>query len=169
MAKNEQRLTANEQRLTVMEMAKKHQYLARGIKTFKGHDGQTGLNATLYREEKKVATVFDDARGGDFEWYWIDPIEEENLVALLKDIPPALTEYDFVMGVDIDNFIDYLVDDVMNENWFKRKCKTQTLFTLHDSPEGTHKAIRHPYSERIKAFLQETYPNQIKEIINERY
>lgn len=37
-------------------------------KTFKGHDGMRGINADIVYNGRKIASVYDDARGGCFEY-----------------------------------------------------------------------------------------------------
>lgn len=46
-------------------------YALRGIKTFKGMEG-IGLNATLYRDGKRVCEIIDEANGGEWHWNWFD-------------------------------------------------------------------------------------------------
>ena len=43
----------------------------KAVKTFMGREGY-GLNANLYRGKKKVATILDDANGGEMDINWSD-------------------------------------------------------------------------------------------------
>lgn len=40
----------------------------KNYKTFKGHDGMRGINADIVYKGRKIASVYDDARGGCFEY-----------------------------------------------------------------------------------------------------
>ena len=169
-------VTKSEQTQETLALAREHAYTVKGIEFFKGHDGQIGLNATLYRANSKIATVHYDARGGEYEWDFIDCKEEGDLKALLQKISPVkleqslITEYEFTLEMCPDFMIDMLVGEAETEKRYKRMCKTRTLVILNDSKEGQCLSFNRIYNNEMRLCLQEKYPNgEIKEIINERY
>ena len=46
-------------------------YSVRNVKQFRGREGH-GFNATLYRDNVKVALVMDAANGGEYRFEWVD-------------------------------------------------------------------------------------------------
>ena len=65
-------------------------------KTHKGHDGMRGLNAEIVYNGKKIATVHDDAYGGEFEYHAIGSNSGERIEnnKLLNELYELTKGYD---------------------------------------------------------------------------
>jgi len=92
-------------------------YEAKGIKTFRGMEGE-GYNADLYRDGKKVAFVIDDATGGMLDVEWLDRKEEKILADHCKTLPDRPAGFldegkEPMMAVTPEIFIEDLVNDAL--------------------------------------------------------
>lgn len=107
------------------------------VKMFKGHDG-VGLDCDLYVNGKKVAHVFDDARGGEVEYDAYGDSHEERkananilheLEEYAKTLPKVESEF-FPEGLDqnLDGLINNILMDMEKEKTMK---KIQKLFVTH--------------------------------------
>jgi len=164
-------------------------YYVKGVKTFRGHEG-LGYNATLYRGNKKVAFVYDDASGGELAIEWQDykepkvsingkspykdeartykgTPEEKILQELVNELPPEKTDFGQVT-VDIAIFVDGLVSNYEETKQLKKWCKTKTLFRLKGDKEGEWRTIKNQFCDRVKNYITKTYGNELLEIANER-
>jgi quinol monooxygenase YgiN len=86
-------------------------YTVKNVKSFRGNEGY-GFNATLYRGDKRVALVMDDANGGcySYEWYGdasARKAEADMFTATAKQLYP-----DETFEVE-DRAVARLVDDVL--------------------------------------------------------
>lgn len=152
-------------------------YTVKNIKTFIGMEGQ-GFNASLYRDNKKVAFVIDDASGGELNFEWVDykdKAEVKGINFLGKEYSytgtleeKALAEYvatlpkrnfrDKEMHVSIDLFVEDLVNDYENKKNFKKLSKTKTLFKLDgvEYKNGEWNIYKKPFNIQIIKALQKT-------------
>lgn len=88
-------------------------------KPFKGHDSMRGINAEIKYKGKKIASVYDDARGGEWEYNVLGygtPKYQENkklFNQLLEDVSklPKVKTQDF----ELDPCLDFLIEDLCNE------------------------------------------------------
>ena len=170
-------------------------YEVKGVKSFPGHDGALGFSANLYRDGKKVASVFDSAHGGCYEYRWVDweapkvvvkkginpekkyeykgTPEEAKLAEHIKGMkytcPYSKKEYD--LGEDM--FVGGLVDEYESEKKFKRVCRTKTVVKLKSDDEGAFTTFNVKYNgAQSKEGLEkwaEKNGEEIVEIVNERY
>lgn len=163
-------------------------YTVKGIKTFRGMEGQ-GFNATLCRDGRPVAFVYDDASGGEIsiEWKnrgdnrtidWWNYKGEPMQVSCCGDEAQL---YEFLRGrtrpgyldptkpeqIDPDEFIADLVWDAVENRRKIRACKTKTLFRLKDDKEGECWTLNRPFTPEVKADLQKKYGDKLVSIINE--
>jgi len=68
-------------------------YSVKNVKSFRGHDGY-GFNANLYRGNKKVAFLLDEAHGGEVDIDWLAPIpKNENEYASKEAKDKAWAKY----------------------------------------------------------------------------
>jgi len=58
-----------------LKTAKELGITIKNVKFFSGHDGMAGINADLYYNNKKFASAYDDARGGEMD---VRPSDYEN-------------------------------------------------------------------------------------------
>ena len=91
-----------------VEVAVGHGYSVKGVKTFRGNEGY-GFNATLYKDGKAIAFVYDDANGGCYSYEWKDTSAIAALEALAKEKHPDLK------FEQMDAFVNDLVEDVLLE------------------------------------------------------
>ena len=71
-----------------IKYAKDYNLSVKNVKTFRGHDGMTGVNADIYKNNKKFAHFYDDARGGEPEVHWVgkNDIEYQANRTILRDL-----------------------------------------------------------------------------------
>lgn len=121
-------------------------YTIRGVRTFQGMEGD-GLNATLYRDGKKVAFILDEGCGGCMDFQWEDghhnsKVEEalfKNFIAELK--VTKSTEKDQYGFSERDLFDgDIWVWDTINkaadDRRMKRLCKTHAVYQVEGDPKA---------------------------------
>ncbi len=151
----------------------KHDYTVRDIKTFRGMEGE-GFNATLCRDGRKVASVIDDATGGDVHFQWADArsrgAEEKRLLEFVKTLPRERwedTEYD----VTSDVFLAALVDEAQTEKRLRRLFRNETLFRLKGdrTDDDKWRILKVPFSLSVKAQLVKTYGDSLTHVLNEDY
>ncbi|UQM93912.1 hypothetical protein vBSmQDWS359_74 [Stenotrophomonas phage vB_Sm_QDWS359] len=85
-----------------------HGYTVKGVKSFRGNEGY-GFNATLYKDGKAIAFVYDDANGGCYMYEWKDKAAEQPLLELAKQ------KYPDMKFEQMDAFVGSLIDDVLLE------------------------------------------------------
>jgi len=168
------------------------EYTLKSIKTFRGMDGQ-GMNATLYRDGVKVALVIDDGCGGEIHLEWVDYqaprvtvpwVNYEGQPCEIRCTPEASKLYEFLRGktwnigkmfgkadkeiqVDIGIFIGELADKTINENRFKRLCKSKTLFRLKTDEKDCWRTLKSPFNQQVKDLIMREFGSQVESIMNE--
>ncbi|MHA2089222.1 MAG: hypothetical protein ACW98K_00060 [Candidatus Kariarchaeaceae archaeon] len=138
----------------VLAIAKELEIDVKNIKLFKGHDGKTGINASIYQKNKKFATAYDDARGGemDIDSIYNNPISK----VVLKTIINALLEkpkykvtftedingtpihgepISYKTRVDLPEIVDTIAHDKEVQRIFNRQKKRGILFIDTDGEE----------------------------------
>lgn len=85
-----------------------HGYTVKGVKSFRGNEGY-GFNATLYKDGKAIAFVYDDANGGCYMYEWKDKAAEQPLLELAKQ------KYPDMKFEQMDAFVGSLIDDALLE------------------------------------------------------
>lgn len=137
----------------------RHLYTVKGIKIFVGNEGQ-GFNATLYRDGRAVAFVYDDASGGDVVFEWKDQAdglieaqvegfngkmyptmmtrEEQALHVLVSSMPAVVCDWidsttgkQALMPVARSGFVCGLVDDALLLKDIARMTRGKVAF-IHD-------------------------------------
>lgn len=93
-------------------------------KAVRGHDGQ-GFNATLSLGGKKVAHVDDDGWGGGFTFTWFDKAAEAEFKKLVLAQPGVDGKH---LDLDLDVYVDDLVQAFEHQKWMKRAAKTATIY-----------------------------------------
>lgn len=106
-------------------------YTVKGVKSFIGNEGH-GFNATLYRDGKAVAFVYDDASGGPVCFEWKDradglvevqtktydgkpwTVKMTNEEKRLHDLCASMPKQKFE-GMELDVTMDILVGDLVND------------------------------------------------------
>lgn len=109
-----------------------HGYSVKGVKFFRGNEGY-GFNATLYRDGKAIAFVYDDATGGMLGWEWRKDVDVKAEEALLKAhvaaLPP-ISGCGVSIPVDVDLYVDGLVQDAQLLKDAQKFIKAGTAFVV---------------------------------------
>jgi len=142
----------------------------KNVKFHKGHDGMDGLNADIYIDKVKVAHVYDDARGGCFEYDVLGSIDSKQreinkklfkeLEDYIDSLPEEQMEYDgkkyerdgnpVMMKPDMDSIINDLVEEFEKEKSKKRLKKDMEKKIVFGKPNGnSYKLIG--YKSPLKA------------------
>jgi len=147
----------------------KEKYSVKNLKTFRGMEG-TGVNSSLYENNKKVCDVDDDGNGGclDFSDYSV----EEKLEKELKKV--GKVKYDetdtMTFTYDAEMFLNELIDRALEDKQYKTKCKMKTLVVTTDCKRGQHLEFKIPFNTiTSRKLLEMKYGGKLVEIINERY
>ena len=118
------------------------------IKFFEGHDTMQGMSADVWINGVKCMHVFDSAHGGGFEYnYYISnnpkPAQVKqniaDLEAHIKSLPKQELNYAgkiMMVSVDMDGFIDDLLNKQEKEKQEKKKLKLMQTAILFGIPNG---------------------------------
>lgn len=107
-------------------------YEVKNVKSFIGREGY-GFNASLYRDGKKVAFVYDMADGGPTRYDWEDRKEEAILDAYAAAQPQHESPYTpgKMYDVDADHVMSRLVDNFDIAKKLKAQLKKKTLYVFN--------------------------------------
>lgn len=154
-------------------------YSVKGIKTFRGMEGQ-GFNATLYRGGKKVALVIDEGCGGSMIFEWVnggrhaaDMPDVRVLEDYAKSLPPIPADPAWGPGhepltMDGDLFVAELVGAFEMEQKMRRQMKKKTLFQVGaEIGSDEFRQVNAPLSSTVKEWIANKYPGQQVRILNE--
>ena len=142
--------------------AEKMGYSVKGVKTFQGMEGR-GYNATLYRDNKAVALIIDDASGGGCRYEWKDFDIKNRVNVNRKTYDGSIHKYAgtaeeklFVeaCGGYEDCFAKRLVNDADSLKYWKRKLNSKII--IDDGGEIRHFNIK--YGEKHDAEILKRYP-----------
>lgn len=128
------------------------------------------FTASIYLDGKRVGTVENSGTGGCNNYHWKDDKAGKAITEHAESQPPLPSEH-FPEGLpmDIDLFIDTLIEKQETEKQYKKWCKTKTVFRLKSTPEGECLTVARPYNPNIKKALKQKYGAELVEIINERF
>jgi len=165
-------------------------YSVKNVKSFRGREGH-GFNSTLYRDNKRVAYVDDDANGGECNYHWLDAKEPRVEVettnwsgksVIRKCTPEEAKFLNHIKGMIYtcqftgdehpmteDIFVCELVEAYEEIKQYKRWCRKQTCFRLKGDKEGAWRTVNAPYDARVKAWVEKKYGDKVEEILNERF
>jgi len=150
-----------------MKTAVKNPYSVKGVKSFQGMEG-LGFECSLYKDGKRIGTVTDVCDGGGYLQCNLKEGEEEALEAYCKTLPSETSEeYDITIDIDPCIFMSRLVDEFETNKTYKRWCKAKTVFRIDGDDEGSFRTINHVFDDKVKALLEQKYPNQGLYIVNE--
>ncbi len=91
-------------------------YNVRAVKFSRGHDGDC-MQCDLYNGKKKIAQVWDDSWGGDFQYTWFDEGEKAEFDKYVKSLG-KVSGYNF--DYDADMVVEEFVQKVVEEKERKR-------------------------------------------------
>lgn len=100
-------------------------------KSFKGHDGMRGINADIKYKGKKIASVYDDAYGGEWRYTVLGygtPKYAENQ-ALYNQLLEEVKTLDKVKtdNFELDPCLDFLIEDMCNQKDMLKDAKKGIL------------------------------------------
>jgi hypothetical protein len=145
-------------------------YNVKSIKYSRGHDADC-MQCDLYNGKKKIAQVWDDSWGGDFQYTWLDKNEEQmfyDFISTLGKIKDTGFK-DIELDYSADLYVNELVVKVTKEkeekqrkNKYKNSIVVMKKGSLNysfyklpkaiaDYPSGTLKAIVMEISLKLKA------------------
>lgn len=123
------------------------------VKFFIGREGH-GYNANLLKDGKKVATVIDDASGGETRFSFDNLNVEQAFYADCNSMPSS-TAYGMTIPYNPDQGIGELVDLFDNIRKITRECKTKTIFTTKKTDEdGTYYRLNVAFPESKPEILK---------------
>lgn len=142
----------------------KPKFEMKSVKTFKGHEGMQGFEGVLYIDGKKACEIFDDCRGGEFEYRWFDRNLEKVLddhIKTLPQIPPDPERgLNDPMDMSRDIFIDEMVNAIQNAKEFK-KFQKRLSFKLPDDGYGQYRTAKCLPTPDMKAHFKKKYPEAV--------
>ena len=121
----------------------------------------------------RIGTVTNRGHGGSNEYRWTNADAGRALERWANDqtviIPACEFMEEFELTFDkLDHFIDIALDAFETAQWFKRKCKTKTLFRLkEDRDPDAWRIVNRPYTPLVMALLVKHYGKDIAEVANE--
>jgi hypothetical protein len=134
------------------------------------------FTASVYFNGKKIGTAENAGHGGNTMIY-PDPGKRNEFVAAEKwALAQPAQEWEVDWQDDpmiVESNMELLIDDLVvefldNRDW-KRRCKTQTCFTLKGDNAGAYRTVNHPYDAGVAKYLANKYGDDIAEVINERF
>jgi len=132
------------------------------------------FSATIYVDGKKVGEVLNRGCGGcnDYHFDGLRPNQMRDPDGIYQKLDAHAKEWcdkhdPTIKFEHLDCFIMDMVDKIEDKKWFKRRCKSTTLFRLKDTPKDEWRTINRPFDAAIKAHLVEKFGEQLKEIANE--
>ena len=120
-------------------------YWLKNVKTHKGHEGEPLVQASVYKDGKRIGFYSD----GD----WGGPSDLQEFTKFCA----TLTGSDFEPWGEVI----YLILDALDQiKWIKKQMKTKTIFALKGDKADEFRTIKVPWKgneKRISDFLNEKY------------
>lgn len=123
----------------------KNEVKLKNLKFHKGHDGD-GFNADLYIRGKKVAHVYDDACGGEFEYnicrdndgdFSRNRVLFQELKDYIKTLPNVESKiFEDGLPMDMDLFIEELIQEIEKEKFQKKLEKLMVNSICYGIPNS---------------------------------
>lgn len=164
-------------------------YSITAIKAFLGRDGH-GFSANLLADGKKVATLLDEACGGQMRIDWLLDAPEGRRVLETAFTEFVRAEYERggghegylarmqALGLHFEGDSGLTNDQAKAEYWINqyvdraetrkkllRWCKTKTVFGLVDEP-GKYRTLTRPYTPAGEQFIRQQYGERVKFVVN---
>ena len=129
-------------------------YWLKNIKTHKGHEGEPLVQASVYKDGKRIGFYSDGDWGGPAQLFEFKPEDEKTLSDHAKKVMVDW-KYEYVAG-----FIYQILNAIDIQKWIKRQSKKKTLFYLKGDKEGEFRTIELPWKgneKKISDFLNKKY------------
>jgi len=143
------------------------------LKSLKVHkdmsEETTCFSATIYIDGIKAGDARNSGHGGMTMVHIFDPDLRKKLAAFVDTLPTEKSQY-FPEGLklEVDSYIDTLVEQAEELKWLKRNCKGKTMFRTSDQKSGEWFTIKSPFSPAVKDHLVKKYGDKLVEIANEK-
>lgn len=155
-----------------MKVTINHDYFIKGFKSIPTSN-YPAVSGTLMNGRDRVAFFEDDGRGGAMRIFYDNKGAEKELEFFVKD--NVVFENDYFEGEPEASFIDYLIDQLLNEKQLKRWCKTKLVVKLKSKPGeyirfnkiGNNVVAK--YKDKVLADLNKRFGDDLEEVINLRY
>lgn len=153
-------------------------YSIKGYKTFRGHEGESLGQGSLYAADKKVALWSDGDWGGPMSIDFTSPLEESRFAQFAKGYLATKLSYDDkpyeVETLSDHDLVEYALcemsDDLRELKEVTAQAKKGIAYYVSDPKVPGKKLLyvwRAPYTAANVANLRETEKNLV-EIVNER-
>lgn len=136
-------------------------YWLRGIKNFKGHEGEPLIQASVYKDGKRIGFYSDDSWGGPPQLHEFSKQDLEDFT----DFARTVSDFEFEPWGDL---VYQILSAVDFQRWVKRISKTKTIVKIEGEPEGTFQTLSFPYSgneERVEKWLTDKYGEKFELIL----
>jgi hypothetical protein len=142
----------------------------KGLKYFRGMEGD-GLNATLYKDGRRICLVIDEANGGEYNYEGLSAADEKMLKEFVEvkraEMPDVKNEYGS-SDRELLN-LDWMISDMCVawefEAKLRRMTKKKTVFITPDCKSGEARTLNHPFDAKAKDSILKKYPEAV--ILNE--
>lgn len=156
-----------------------HTYEIKGLKSFKGHEGEPCAQGSLYRDGKKVCSWSDDDWGGPMRIAFSSPTEEQTFLPFARAYLTGRLDvldhpYDMSTMNDcriVNEAVERMSQVATEDAELRKLCKDKLVFKVKNAQEGgepTLRSLNHMYTDTEVARLKADYPALI-EIINARF
>ena len=135
-------------------------YWIKGMKTFKGHEGEPCFQASVYKDGKKIGFFSQDSWGGSDRLDCTTPELEKELCDYAKSVDPK------PWAESYSTFISQIADAFESNKFYKRHCKTKTVFRLKEDGLDDYRTLKIAYGERAQKYLDDKYGDQVAIIVN---
>ena len=149
----------------------------KGLKQFKGHEGEPLMQSNIYFNGKKVGSWSDDSWGGEMRIIFENKDIQDKFVEFSKDILKATLDYEGnpynVATMDTHDIMSSALYEISTKEAqmaeIKKLTKTAIVFYVKDSNSFNGKSLytwKVPYSAKNVAIIKSKHPNLL-EICNE--
>ena len=136
-------------------------YWLKNVKSHKGHEGEPLVQASVYKDGKRIGFYSDGDWGGP-----------PNLMEFKKENEAAFTEY----CKTISDFkyepwaavVYGILDAIDYQKWVKRQSKKKTLFRVKGDAADSYRTIGAPYlgnEEKIDSILSKKYGEGVELVL----
>lgn len=137
-------------------------YSVKAIKFSRGHDGDA-MQCDLYNGKKKIAEVWDDSWGGEYQYTWVDKNEKEPFLSYVKSLGQVPNH---TFSYDADIVVAELVDKVVAQKEEQnRKKKYKNCIVIGQKEKSGYAYYKLP--RNIADYPIEVLQNIIKDIKKE--
>ncbi len=128
----------------------------------------TAFTGSLFIDGKKAADAKNDGQGGSNFLRFKERDVEKAFYVYAKSLPPDVSQYG-ELPMDGDFLISTMVEKIADEKDWQRRCRTKTWVKLTSHGPDDYITYPRPYDAKLGTMIREKHPNDLVEIINERF